>query len=70
MENNEFMQEIEDIYQKMKEKCREGGAGNDMQIFNYCKTVFIDALAESHSAGFNRGWNDAEKQIYKDLKVE
>jgi hypothetical protein len=65
---NKFTQEIENIYQKMKEKCREAGAGKDMQIFNYCKSIFIDALNESHSGGFNEGWKEAEKLSVDEMK--
>ena len=50
------------------EKCREAGAGKDMQIFNYCKSIFIDALNESHSGGFNEGWKEAEKLSVDEMK--
>ena len=52
--------EIEQLYQDMKEECRSGGAGSDMQIFNYCKPVFIKYLKQARKAGV-----EAERKKYK-----
>lgn len=62
--------EIDKIYEEMLEKCREQGAGNDMQIFNYCKPIFINALAKSHIKGYDKGYNDAVRIDVENNRIE